>query len=529
MSLELELPPPLAGIRQDMPRHGLPPQYCWDAANVMHRGTSLVKVPGYVKRGSTLLGRVQTIFPFLALNGTVSAIALTSTDAYVWDGADWSRRTRGMPTPVQYTPGSRQWIVAQVPRQDVLLATNSRDQVQKWLGTGNFQDVGGSPPFTRADGVFAFRDYVVYLATTEGGTYRGFRVRWTDQNAYETYTGGLSGFQDLAGSDRNLWLRPISNDVALIYRDRSMWAMRYVGAPLVFAFEQLVDKTGQQAYFVNEQFQARHVFLGTDTIYETDGAGLRPASDLGRLLIFNRMNTAKRDAIQLLQDLTGYQRYWFYANPLAPGDYANEAVIEDFEEIHGRDGAWWKRTDISPTGVGLYLAGTTTSWNGLTGTWLDQQGPWLQPDTGRATLAWGDVDGNVYELSHAINDGNGTAINTSFESGLFDAASMLLERHGPAASRAGFRPGAKVMLIEVRVSLEYRGTQLYFVDIAAVDSPAEALSWFTIEIPLGATNEHFAGVSLRGRYFAYRVRSTGLGAYPVLAGLRLTFVPDALF
>ena len=527
--LALMFPPPIQGIRNDLPRFGVDSQYCWDASNVIHRGTSLIKVPGYTKIGATLSGRVQRIVTFVSLAQVATALCYTGTNAYEYVGGTWTQRNPGGAANF-YTTGSKVWITAQVPRQDVLLATNSRDQVQKWIGPGNnHASVGGAPPFTKADGVAVFRDFVVYWGLTEGGTYFGTRVRWTDQSAYETYVGTLGGFQDLPNSDRVLFIKAITNDTALIYRQRSIWLMRYIGAPLVWSFEQLVEQYGLISPMYLDQHRDHHILVGTDDYYEYDGNSLVPFSDVGRLLLFNLLDTAKNDAMQLLSDTSAHHRFWFFADPSASSDYANNCVVSDYETIHGKERAWWKRNDISPTGVGLFLAGSSVAWSGLTGTWLDQVGPWVTADTARAALAWGDVNGNVYQFSPQTNDGNGVAIVTSYESGLYNAAEMLLAKYGKVAGSAGFVEGAGALLIELRVFFGSRGSQNFFVDVAGVPGPNVTPSWVTYTVPPGATSFAFFGTSVRGRFFAYRVRTTGTGSYPDPGYLEMTFVADSEF
>lgn len=529
LDLDLTFPPPIMGLKNDLPRYGIEPQYMWDAENVLHRGTKLMKVPGYTKIGSTLSGRVQRIVAFTSLAGVATALCYTGKNAYEYVAGVWTQRNPGGAADF-YTTGSKVWLTGQVPRQDVLLATNSRDQVQKWTGPGNnHAAVAGGPPFSKADGLTIFRDFVVYWGTTEGGTYFGTRVRWTDQSAFETYVGTLGGAQDLPNSDRILMIKGITNDTAIVYRQRSIYAMRYIGAPLVWSFEELVNGYGAVCPLFIDQHRDHHIMVGTDDYYEYDGNSLQPFSDIGRELLFNQLDTGKVDAMQLLSDTSAHHRYWFFADPTAPSDYANRCVISDYETVHGKERAWWQRTDISPTGVGIFLAGTSVAWSGLVGNWLAQTGAWAAADQGRAALAWGDVNGNVYKFDPTEGDGDGTAITTTYESGLFNIVDMLLEKHGSGAQQRGFNSGQSVVLIELRVYYVSRGEQNFYVDIANVDSPSETLVWTTFTIPASSPKFQFFGTQLRGQFFAYRVRTTGLGTYPEPGLIQMSFVADSEF
>jgi len=520
--------PPARGIMRHVPREQLPKDAAWDAQNVVHVSNRIRKVPGYSQVGATLASRVQRLAVQFLLNGDVVSWALTQTRIYEDVSGTWTNRTHGAG---DYTSGAR-WILDQVSNADTLLATNNKEQVQKLAPGGAAVDLAGAPPFTKCYGVRQFRDFMLYWGTTEGGDFKETRIRWSDLGLFEIYSGGLAGFNDLPGSDEILEIEPLSDDVALIYRVRSLWRMRFVGSPSVFFFEEVASKGyqtsaagyGTASPFGVSIFAGFHEYVSPEALYRVAGDTPVEYGELGRLLLYTDLDQNKRDAMLVQLDQINAQKYIFYPGTGA-SDFPNKCLIEDYKEIHGPERAYWKRTDISPTGVGFWITSSletwtsaSVAWNVLTGTWTTAA---QLPD--QPVLAWGDNSGKVYRFGLDIPDGAGAAIACQYESGLYLVADEFREEN----PRSRFRQHGRSVCVGVAIEFESRGSQALNVDVSAVDGVGDSIVWtpFTIGLTDDPGKRFYPWVV--GRYFAYRVRTSGVGAAPLFGDVTMWFVPDA--
>lgn len=530
-------PPPVRGVVRAFPREQLPKDACWDASNVVHVANRIRKIPGMAQLGTLALpsafqrGVVQTL-----LNGDTASWALTKTKIYEYTGAAWVDRTHGSG---DYTSGDR-WITDQVSNTDILLATNDKQQVQKLAPGGLATDLGGVPPFTKCYGVRQFRDFILYWGTTESGDFKETRIRWADILTYETFTGGLSGSQDLPGSDFILEIRPLTDDTAMIYRERSQWLMRWIGAPLVFAFEELAAKAtdgpGAPGYGVASSFSVtprsgEHEYISGEAFYRNAGASSIEYGELGRLLLHPALDQAKRDLVVVHVDPIRHLKWVYYPTGGAT-DYPNRALIEDFEAIHGEELAYWPQS-FGVTGVGWWAETTIETWDTTAGIVSSLQGTW----TSAAQLADQfdmivglESDNHIFRINWglpSITDiaGNQTAINCEYEVGLFHIARLAFEKN----PKSGFTENGGSCLLHCWVHFGSRGTQTFYVDIGVAENPADDMEWTPFLIPEGLTNRYRIDTMLVGKFFTYRIRCSGIGTAPEFGHLDMEFVPDSGF
>lgn len=522
MAQTLTYPPPFMGIRQDVPREQLPPEFVWKAENVMHYDGRIRKVPGYSQIGATLDSAVLRIVDVPLQNGNVSSVALTQGKAWEYSSG-WVDRSGAAYSATTF------WVTDMVSNQDILLATNGVDQVQKWTGPGNnFAAIGGSPPFTAAQGVADIQQHTVLWGTTESGTFQGARIRWSDAGLFETWTGGLSGTTTLAKPDFIVAVLPLTDDFWVIYRERSIWHMRYVGSPLVFFFEEKITGIGIVGVHAAETFGAVHFVVGSDDFYEYDGNRLQSVGERVRPEFYGVLDTSNQGRVTHLIDELSLSSYIFFPSVSSTSGIPDRAIIEDAEKVHGPDRAWWLRTDISPTGVGFWVEPSGTAWNALSGSWLAQTWRWQTAGllADRPLTAWGDAAGKVYAFDPTLGDGDGNAIPCFFESGLIDVANEILGRSGETPP-SGYRPSGKVQLQEISVEFETRGTQTFEVWIGTTDVLSAPIVWKKYTVSLSATSRQRFFPRTVARYFAYRMSCEGTGVAPTFGMITLDFEPDS--
>lgn len=142
-------------------------------------------------------------------------------------------------------------------------------------------DLPGSPP--RAACAGRVNDFLVLGDLTDisalGSPVVPNRVRWSAFNNpsgdWVTDRGGLSGYQDLDPRYGRV-TAIVGGRFGLVFQERAVWRMTFIGAPKAFEFEEVaVDRgciAGQSAVTIGfETF-----FLSQDGFYKTDGSSVVP-------------------------------------------------------------------------------------------------------------------------------------------------------------------------------------------------------------------------------------------------------------
>ena len=131
------------------------------------------------------------------------------------------------------------WTFAQFGQ--TLIGANGLDKLQAWTvgSSANFADLAAAAP--TAQFVTTVRDFVV---TGKTSSYAN-RVQWSDINDSTDWTSGATSqadFQDLpdGGEIRGL----TGGEFGLVFLERSVARMTYVGAPLFFQFDTLTRSLG---------------------------------------------------------------------------------------------------------------------------------------------------------------------------------------------------------------------------------------------------------------------------------------------
>ena len=135
------------------------------------------------------------------------------------------------------------------------------------LGGSVFADLGGTPPQGRT--ITTIREFVVMGNTwdgTDGNTTN--RVRWSGFEDEDGWTVGTnqSDFQDLQGRGGAIQ-RIVGGEFGIVFQEKSIWRMTYVGTPLVFQFDEVEPSLGTPAGGSVVQYGSNIFYLGQDGFY----------------------------------------------------------------------------------------------------------------------------------------------------------------------------------------------------------------------------------------------------------------------
>ena len=209
-----------------------------EAKNVIPAANGYRPFPSLSAYGGPLAGRAQGAFATRDAAGNGANFAADATKLYKLSAATWSdvSRTVGGPYATALDGG---WDFAQFG--DLVIAVNFNDAPQKWqLGaSANFAALGGNPPNARF--VVTVRDFVVL------GRVAGFpgRVKWSGINNAETWTVSPTTQSDQQDLPDGGWIQGIiGGEFGTVLQERAIKRMTYVGAPLVFQFDEISGNVG---------------------------------------------------------------------------------------------------------------------------------------------------------------------------------------------------------------------------------------------------------------------------------------------
>lgn len=198
----------------------------------------------------------------------------------------------------------------------VWIMNNGVDVPMYWNGdTGtNLATIPGWDAAWRADVIRPFKNYIVALGITKTATKYPHMVKWSTTlnpgaitaagDWDETNPAKDAGEQDLAETSDLIVDAMSMGDTLVIYKERSTYAMSYVGAPYIFRFQRMPGEVGMLARGCGVNTPYGHVVLSAGDVVLNTGQGCNSiANGIVRKLIFNSI------------DSTNYKRAFVTANP----------------------------------------------------------------------------------------------------------------------------------------------------------------------------------------------------------------------
>jgi hypothetical protein len=307
-----------------------------------------------------------------------------------------------------------------------VITTNNADVLQGWtLGTStSFSNLSASAPIAKF--ITVVRDFVVCANTLET-TQQQYRVRWSainDETDWVENVNTQSDYQDIPDGGQIVGIR--GGEFGLVFLERSISRMTYVGTPFIFQFDNISRNKGCMVAGSIAQYQGITFFLSDDGFYMCDGQQVVPIgsekvdrffiddaseSDYGtmsaavdpirKLVIWNYVDTSGNRKLIIYNFAT---KKWTYAD--AGTDYLSEAstasvTLEQLDSISASIDALTTSLDSRLYLGGKYFLGGTLGAKVYTYTGTNL--------TGR--IATGDIDlggPSVVTLARPLVD-NGSA------------------------------------------------------------------------------------------------------------------------
>jgi hypothetical protein len=218
-----------------------------------------------------------------------------------------------------------------------LLATNGVDPVQDFdIGSSSaFADLAGSPP--KAYVIGKVRDFVVLGNVTDGTGNHPYRVQWSGIANPTSWPAPLtqaaraaqSGYQDNYGEYGTVQYIAQGEEFGLIFQERGIVRMQYVGGDVVFQFYTFERKRGLVTPKAAAQIGDQVYFLSGDGFYATDGTSVTPIGygKVNRWFLADCYDTSKvRAAVHSASQCV----YWAY--PSTSSGVCDSLIIYNFAE-----------------------------------------------------------------------------------------------------------------------------------------------------------------------------------------------------
>lgn len=405
-----------------------------EAKNVVSSAVGYGPIPSAVTFSEAASENLLSIYAAKNPDSTTQLFAAGYTKVYTSDGIGaLTEVNSGYTTPNLERPRFTQF------GKRVIFANNS-EKLQSWvLGTSTaFADLSSDAPVAKY--VTVVRDFVVAANTYESSEQQQYRVRWSDLNNETDWTNSATSqadYQDIPDGGQIVGIR--GGEFGLIFLERAIHRMTYVGTPFIFQFDNISRNKGCMAAGSIAQYQGITFFLSDDGFYMCDGQQvtsigaekvdkffLNDASEVDytsmsaavdpvrKLVLWNYVSTSGDRKLLIYNFST---KKWTYGD--AGTDYIAEAssanvTLEDLDSISASLDAMTVSWDSRSYVGGKYFLGGTYGNYIMTYTGVNQSGDIQTGDIDLGAnsvviLARPQIDGGSADVSVAsrrlLNEG----------------------------------------------------------------------------------------------------------------------------
>jgi hypothetical protein len=397
---------------------------------------------------------------------------------------------------------------------DLLFLTNGVDDVLTWNGTDATVTPHPELGFT-CTSLTTFSNMMIYGKLVEGVDNLPTSIINSDiglpLNAGSTGTGVSNEFITHDGSDKIVVMLPLADNL-VIYSERTLTVVQFIGDPLIFAFRQAAHGYGAVGRAALADFGDHHEFVNIDAQYGFDGVGLKEINSHVFREAIRRGDPNRRTFTFSHFDEQNGDLIWAIPStndPATTQTTDNRQGATAFVEHYLEDVPQAVETPFSfrqfPfTASGYYQRKTGLTWAQVLASWSEYNYSWNDQFFALAfpQNLMGDDDGKIYIISES-QTGDGVALPS-------------FVRFGRVALGTGRERG---LLRRIYPFVETTATQLtvtvWMADHASGQLTLAGTYTYDGTHPEGG---HFVSVFRRGRFTSMQFGDPG-GAGWVLDGL----------
>lgn len=371
---------------------------------------------------------------------------------------------------------------------EIILSCPSAGGLYYWQPNSGFTNavfISSGPPFN--GGIFIAMPAQILVAwgstvSDSIGVERDpLLVRWSDQEDFLTWTVSSAtqagSFRIPTGSKIVGGLQGPQS--ALIWTDLDLWAMNYLGPPLVFGFNKIGSGCGLAGAHAAAQLGTAIMWMGRSNFFEYGAGGVQVVPCPVWDQVFQNINTAQLDKVVAGANTTFNEWWFFYPS-------ASSTVCDRYVKYNKQERAWDYGSAFS-------------------------RAAWIDQSVLGAPIAASPA--GVLVQHEMTMDAAGSPIAAMFETGYFAIA------EGESMAFVDW------LLPDFKWSTVI-GTSSATVNITlkATDYPGDTPRSYG---PFPVTQAtQFINPRLRGRLMSIRVESSDLGSFWRLGNIRYRYAPD---
>jgi hypothetical protein len=431
-------------------------------------------------------------------SGNNTLVLGTNSKLYRYDGSTVTNVTKTSDA-TNYSNTSR-WQGVQIGT--AMMMNNGVEPPQYMYPTGSrFADMPSWPSGAFTKCIKPFNSFLVMAGYEEGSNKYPYTVRWSDEydpagvpGSWDiTSTTNLAGENILSGKNGALIDQLALNGANIIYAEKGVYLMSFIGAPLVFAFREIFEDDGIINRGAVASFYGRHLVVGQNDIYVHDGNTKQSIADkVVRRRFFSSLADTRSVFCQAVPDRS---EVWVcYADSdAADTESANKAMVYNWAQ-----GAW---TFIDLPNIRALTLGnnmnTGGGWDIAPGTWATTTEYWstssLTTDANSIVMfGAGNADSDIFLLNDT-NGFDGSAISAFVEATKIDLDKI-----------AGATANMTKQIMGIYPQIE--GTGAVDIQVGVSDTPQDGVAWkpkstYNIE------TDKKVDVRASGRYLALRFSS----------------------
>lgn len=485
------------GVNKDLSEHELPVEAWTDALNIRFLDGLAHQTMGYSEYFTGLPVTPYHILP-LSISTTPYWIYASKEKLYcvtmtagVPVHTNLTRQTAGV--DVDYAATDNSWTSSLLSGIPILNPGNTTDPPQQWdLNTANnFTALSNWPASTYAKSLRAFGNYLIAMNITEGANTYPFMVWWShpaDPGAVPSswdYTSTTvdAGRYDIGDGYGQIIDGMQLRDVFMVYREKSIHRMDYIGGNNIFRFSKVLGDSGAMNRNCIVEVLGQHVVLTSSDIIVHDGFQFNSILDKqARRWLFLNIDSTYNYKCFVFKNTFFNEVYICY--PKVGSSSCDRAVVWNYVD---------KTVTFRELPNVLHAAlGQIDSVD--SGIWSTDEDPWSTDDTlwgGPDLVPWnsrvmmGTADPKMYLLDGAY----------SFAGSV---PTTLLERRG-----LSFGSTETIKMVKsIQPVVKGQAGSILYISVGSHSDINEEPTWTTKEFIIGTSVKAFFLVS--GRYIAIK-------------------------
>lgn len=275
--------------------------------NVVPRVDGYGPIPSVTAFASAMTGNCRGVVGCVQLDNSTAIFGGNDSTLYKLNPTSrvWADVSKGG----GYSVGTKElWDFTQFGNNVIAVTNNNNPQVYTLGSSTLFADLAGSPPQARRATVVG--DFLVLAGLTANPN----RIQWSAINNITGWTAGTdqSDYQDFPDGG---YVQGIAGgEIGLVFQDRAIRRMIYVGPPLIFQFQRISEDRGVLMRYSICKSGGLTFFLGNDGFYMIDRSGTMTPIGAKRV---NRTILADADLtdpryMQAVADPISQRVFWFY-------------------------------------------------------------------------------------------------------------------------------------------------------------------------------------------------------------------------